>query len=228
MERVVLPAKMRTHVGKGYAKKLRRSGVVPGVIYGPHLGASIPVEVELTALKSIFHALAEGSQIFTLELENGDGEKTREVLIRAAQYDVVRGDLQHLDFYEITRGEIVVAMVTLRLLGEEPVRKKGGVVEQMVRELEVECLPKDIPARIDVDIEDLAIGGSLRVKDISVPGEVKVLTNPEELVVSILSPISDEELERLEEETGVAAEEVELVEKERKEVATEQQEGTQE
>jgi large subunit ribosomal protein L25 len=228
MERVVLAARVRTRVGKGYAKKLRRTGFIPGIIYGPHLSESIPVEVELSALKSVFHALAEGSQIFNLELDDSSQQNAREVLIRAAQYDVVRGDLQHLDFYEITRGEIIVATVGLKLSGETAVRKKGGVVEQMVREVEVECLPKDIPPRIDVDIEDLAIGGSVRVKDLPIPDEVKILTNPEEIVVSIVSPISDEEIERLEEERATGAEEVELIEKERKEEAAEEEEEAEE
>lgn len=221
MERVVLPAKVRTQVGKGYAKKLRRQGLIPGIIYGPHLQESIPVEVELSALKVVAHAVAEGNQIFTLELENGSGERAREVLIRDAQYDVIRGDLQHLDFYAITRGEIIVATVDVKLVGETAVRKKGGVVEQIVREVEVECLPKDIPPRIDVHIEDLAIGTSLRVEDLSIPENVKVLTHPDEVVVSILSPISDEELERLEEERVVGAEEVEVIEPEREEAAGE-------
>jgi len=217
MARLMLKVKKRDKVGKNHTKKLRREGFVPAIIYGPHLEKGIPVKVELPELKRFLSSLSEEDRIFALEFANEDKEKPREVIIKDTQYNWLKGEIEHIDFYEITRGEVISTKVPLRLVGKAPGVKKGGVVEQVVRELEIECLPEDMPAHIDVDLKDLDIGDSLRVKDIKLPRGVKIVTNPEEVVVSVLSPISEEELEKLEEEKGVEAEEVQVIEKERKE-----------
>ncbi len=224
MKKPVLKVKIRNEVGKGYARRLRRKGFVPVILYGPHLENSVPLEVELLELRSFLSSFSGESKIITLQFTDENKNDEREVIIKDRQYNWIKGKLEHLDFYEITRGEIISTKVSLHLVGESAGVKKGGVIEQMVREIEVECLPKDIPPHIDVDLTELEIGDSLRVKDIqSFPG-VKILTNVEEVFVSILSPISEEELEKLEEEIGVVAEEVEVIEKERKEEVGEEEE----
>ena len=225
MEKPVLKVKIRNKVGKGHARRLRKKGFIPVILYGPHLKSSVPLEVELLELRNFLSSLSEKSKIIALQF--ADENDKREVIIKDTQYNWVKGKLEHLDFYEITRGEKISTKVSLHLVGESAGVKKGGVIEQMVREVEVECLPKDIPSHIDVDLKELEIGDSLRVKDIQLPSGVKILTNAEEVFVSILSPISEEELKRLEEEIGVVAEEVEVIEKERKEeVGEEEQEPT--
>lgn len=227
MEKPVLKVKIRNKVGKGHARRLRKKGFVPVILYGPHLKSSVPLEVELLELRNFLSSLSEKGKIITLQFADENENDKREVIIKDTQYNWVKGKLDHLDFYEITRGEKISTKVSLRLVGESAGVKKGGVIEQMVREIEVECLPKDIPSHIDVDLKELEIGDSLRVKDIQLSSGVKVLTNVEEVFVSILSPISEEELKRLEEEIGVVAEEVEVIEKERKEeVGEEEQEPT--
>jgi len=226
MERPELKVKIRDKTGKGYARKLRKKGFIPAVLYGPHLKEGIPLEVEVSNLRSLLSALSEGERIITLELVNKEKDNKKEVIIKDAQQSWLKGRLLHLDFYEIKRGEKISTEVPLRLVGEAPGAKKGGVVEQLVREIEIECLPENIPPHIDIDLKDLNIGDSLRVKDLKLPPNIKVLTNPEEIVVSILSPISEEELEKLEEEKGVVIEEVEVVRKEKKEEVEEKEEGS--
>jgi large subunit ribosomal protein L25 len=225
MEKLELKVKVRDKTGKGYARRLREKGFVPAVLYGPHLKEAVPIEVEISKLRGLLSTLSEGEKIITLELVNKDKDNKKEVIIKDAQQNWLKGELLHIDFYEIKRGEKISTEVPLRLAGEAPGVKKGGVVEQLVRQIEIECLPENIPPHIDIDLKDLDIGDSLRVKDLKLPPTVKVLTNPEEIVVSILSPISEEELEKLEEEKGVVAEEVEVVRKEKKEEVEEKKEG---
>lgn len=206
-----LKVKVRDKRGKGYAKKLRKAGSIPAVLYGPHMEESIPLEVEIRELKSFISTRSEGEQVIALELTNAKEEKEKEAIIKDVQRSLLKGEIQHLDFYEITRGEKISTTVPLNLVGESKGAEAGGVVEQVVRELEIECTPENIPPHIDVPLEELDIGDLLRVKDLGIPPNVKVLTNPEEVVVSVLSPVDEEELERLEEERAVETEEVEVI-----------------
>lgn len=217
MEKTVLKVRFRDNRGKAHAKRLRKRGFVPAVIYGPHLEKNISLEIEASKLHKFLSSISETQRIMTLKIEGKDTEDEKEVIIKDTQYNWMKGKLEHVDFYAITRGELISTRVPLHLVGESPGAKKGGVVEQLVREIEVECFPESIPAHIDIDLKGLEIGNFVRVKDIQIPPGVEVLENLEEIVVSILAPIGEEELERLEEEKGVTAEEVELVEKERKE-----------
>ncbi len=211
-----LKVRIREKTGKGYAKKLRRKGFIPAVLYGPHLEESIPLEIELSEFKDLFSKLSEGGKVITLEIVNADENKEREVILKDVQRSWLKGGLQHVDFYEITRGEKISTTVPLRLVGEAKGAKKGGVVEQLVREIEIECTPEKIPPHIDIPLDDLDIGDSLRVKDLQVPPDIKVVTHPDEVIVSILSPVSEEEIEKLEEEKVMETQEVEVVRKEKK------------
>ena len=174
-------------------------------------------------LRKLISSLSGEERIITLQFPEENEVDGKEVIIKDTQYNWLKGEMNHLDFYEITRGEKISTRVPVRLVGESAGIKKGGVTEQMVREVEVECLPENIPAHIDLDIKELDIGDSVRVKGLQVSPTVKILTNPEEIVLSILSPMSEEELQKLEEEGAVEAEEVEVIEKERKEEKPAQQ-----
>jgi len=224
MARPELPVKIRNKTGKGYAKKLRRKGFIPAVLYGSHLKGGIPLEIEVSKLRELLSTLAEGERIITLKFLNKKKDNEKEAIIKDSQFSWLKGELLHVDFYEIKRGEKISTEVPLRLVGEAPGAKKGGIVEQMVREIEIECLPENIPPHIDVDLKELDIGDSLHVKDLKLPPGIKVLTHPEEVIVTILSPVSEEELEKLEEEKGVVSEEVEVVKKEKKEEVEEKRE----
>lgn len=217
MKKPRLQVKIRDKTGKEYARKLRAQGSIPAILYGPHLEEAIPLEIDMSQLRSFLSTLREGERIITLEIVNREKDNKKEAIIKDTQYSWLKNGLLHIDFYEVKRGEKISTEVPLHLSGEAPGVKKGGVVEQLLREIEIECLPENIPPHIDIDVTSLDIGDSLRVKDLKLPPEIRVLTNPEEIVVSILSPISEEELEKLEEEKGVVAEEVEVVKKEKKE-----------
>jgi large subunit ribosomal protein L25 len=221
MEKRKLKVNLRDRTGKEYVKKLRKNGVLPAVLYGPHLKKSLPLEVDIKELHS-FLSQSDKAKIITLEITDKKTDKQHNVIIKDSQWDLVKGDLQHLDFYAVTRGETVTTTVPISFMGKSQGEKIGGIVEHLVRELEIECLPKDLPSVIEVDITPLGLGDSLSVGDIKVPSNIKVLTHPQESVVSVVSPVREE----VKVEEKEAAEEVEVVGKE-KEIEEAKEEETQ-
>jgi len=220
MEKNMLNVKIRNKTGKEYARKLRERKILPAVLYGPHIKKNLLLEIEMKELKT-FLSIASGKQkIITLNLVNENINKQREVIVKDFQEDRLKGELQHIDFYEITKGEKVTTTVSLSFAGKAEGEKTGGIIEHLLREVEIECLPKDIPQAVEVDITPLEIGDSFYVKDLKISSDIKVVTHPDEKIVSIISPVSEEELEKLEEERKVAAEEVEVIGK--KEVEAEE------
>jgi len=219
MEKRKLKAKLRDRTGKEYVKKLRKDGVLPAVLYGPHLKKSLPLEVDMKELRS-FLSQSDKAKIITLEITDQKTDKQHDVIIKDSQWDLIKGDLQHLDFYAVTRGETVTTTVPISFVGKSQGEKIGGIVEHLVRELDLECLPKDLPSIIEVDITPLGLGDSLSVGDVKVPSGIKVLTHPQEVVVSVVLPLKEE----VKVEEKEAVEEVEVVGKEEEIEETEKEE----
>ena len=219
MEKRKLKVKLRDRTGKEYVKKLRKNGVLPAVLYGPHLKKSLPLEVDMKELRS-FLSQSDKAKIITLEITDQKTDKQHNVIIKDSQWDLIKGDLQHLDFYAVTRGETVTTTVPISFVGKSQGEKIGGIVEHLVRELDLECLPKDLPSIIEVDITPLGLGDSLSVGDVKVPSGIKVLTHPQEVVVSVVLPAKEE----VKVEEKEAVEEVEVVGKEKEIEETEKEE----
>ena len=219
MEKRKLKVKLRDRTGKEYVKKLRKNGVLPAVLYGPHLKKSLPLEVDIKELRS-FLSQSDKAKIITLEITDQKTDKQHNVIIKDSQWDLITGDLQHLDFYAVTRGETVTTTVPISFVGKSQGEKIGGIVEHLVRELDLECLPKDLPSIIEVDITPLGLGDSLSVGDVKVPSGIKVLTHPQEVVVSVVLPAKEE----VKVEEKEAVEEVEVVGKEKEIEETEKEE----
>ena len=219
MEKRKLKVKLRDRTGKEYVKKLRKDGGLPAVLYGPHLKKSLPLEVDMKELRS-FLSQSDKAKIITLEITDQKTDKQHDVIIKDSQWDLIKGDLQHLDFYAVTRGETVTTTVPISFVGKSQGEKIGGIVEHLVRELDLECLPKDLPSIIEVDITPLGLGDSLSVGDVKVPSGIKVLTHPQEVVVSVVLPAKEE----VKVEEKEAVEEVEVVGKEKEIEETEKEE----
>jgi large subunit ribosomal protein L25 len=219
MEKRKLKVKLRDRTGKEYVKKLRKDGVLPAVLYGPHLKKSLPLEVDMKELRS-FLSQSDKAKIITLEITDQKTDKQHDVIIKDSQWDLIKGDLQHLDFYAVTRGETVTTTVPISFVGKSQGEKIGGIVEHLVRELDLECLPKDLPSVIEVDVTPLGLGDSLSVGDVKVPSGIKVLTHPQEVVVSVVLPAKEE----VKVEEKEAVEEVEVVGKEKEIEETEKEE----
>lgn len=183
MAEVTLQGEVRRGTGKGVARKLRAAGRVPGVLYGP--GAdTVPLAVDRKAVTHALHTDAGRNVLINLVVD-GDSHLT---MARELQRDVVRGDLIHVDFLRIRRDVAIQVDVPVHVIGESPGVKEGGVIEHHLWNLRVECLPGNVPERIDADVSHLAIGDALRVGDLGVPAGVTILTPPEETILSVVVP----------------------------------------
>lgn len=200
----VLKIEKRDKTGKGAAKRLRREGKIPVVIYG-HGEEPKSAVVSKNDLKTYLHEHKEE----IIRLGPGRGKN---VIIKDAQYDPVTEELIHIDFMHIHKGESLKASIPLILDGTAVGVKEGGVLEQWVREIEIECLPKNLPDAIRIDISGLKTGESLHIEDLSVEEDVKILLPPDEAIVSIMAPRREEVKVTVEEEVEEEAVEEEAVE----------------
>lgn len=199
-ERPQLSAKPRTATGTRVMGRLRREGFVPGVLYGKAVKAT-PIVVSRHDLVKFLHARAGEHGLATLRLEQdaagGSGGKAveRPVLIKAVQHDPVLGGILHVDFQTIVLTEQIRIKVPLVLNGEPVgVKQESGVLEHFLREIEVECLPAQIPKHIEHDISALKIGDAVHVRDLAVPPGARITSEPESVVASVLAP-KEEKLE---------------------------------
>ena len=177
-----LTATPRTDTGKGAARSLRRDGQIPGVIYG-HAREPQPVVVPTRELERLLGSISAGSTVVELDL----GGKTSKTLIREIQRHPFKKQILHIDFQELVAGESVVVRVPLVFVGTpEGVRLGGGILDQVMHDLEIEVDPSNMPNHIDVDISALAIGHSIHVNEIPLPPGVTVLSD-EDATVCVLS-----------------------------------------
>ena len=184
MSNLVVEAEPRTELGKNANRRLRASGLIPGVIYGRST-ESISVSVNPKKIFSIIHSDTGQNTIFKLELNS----KKLNVLIRDLQVDPVRGHLLHADFQTIAMDETRVFEVPLDPQGEAEGVKEGGILDIVVREIEVECLPTDVPDQIQIDVSDLEIGDALRVSDLTFESDkVSILSSPELVLLTVTPP----------------------------------------
>ncbi len=199
MAEQTLRAEKRDGSGKGVARKLRAAGGVPGVLYGGGMDA-LPLAVDSKDLYHVLHTGAGANVLVDLQV---DGKKHL-VLAREVQRDHIRGRFIHVDFLAIRRDERITIDVPIRVIGEAPGVKTGGVVEHHLWDLHLECLPGDVPEAIEADVSSLELGDGLKVGDIPPPAGVTILTSLDELILSVVTP----QVLRLEEEVPVEGAEV--------------------
>jgi large subunit ribosomal protein L25 len=198
-----LDVKTRSGEGSRAARRLRRSGRVPGVLYG---GGGEPIGFDADA-RELRHALAGAGAVLDLSL---DGKKATPVVLKEAQRDPVRGDTVHVDLLRVNLDVAIHAVVPLELTGgdESPGAKEGGVLEQITRELNVEALPTAIPESIVHPIGEMQIGETILLSALEIPEGVTLLDDLEETVVATLSPprLQNEADEEIESETELVGE----------------------
>lgn len=184
---VTLTAERRTETGKGAARKLRAKGRVPAVIYG-HGREAEPLSISQTEIEKALIGIAAASTVIDLAVEG----KTCRTLIREIQRTAVRREIVHLDFYEIHADEKIKLRVPVHLVGTpDGVRNAGGVLDQVLRDIEIEVLPAYIPEYVDLDVTALTIGKSLHVGDVRVE-HATVLTRLEDTVCTVVPPRTEE------------------------------------
>jgi len=182
----------RSEIGKGNSRRLRSSGSIPAVLYGHNL-PTISVSVPEKEFLQIWHRIAGKQIILDLVLHGGGKEEKRQGFLQEYQIDPLTRRFVHLDFHQVKAAEKIRMSVTVKLTGEAPGVKAGGVVDHVLREIEVEGLPRAIPEIITVDIGRLEIGDSVYVSSLDLGKEVKILVNAEEPIVSVLAPKKVEE-----------------------------------
>jgi large subunit ribosomal protein L25 len=212
MEQKTLDAMSRDQLKKGAAKRLRREGKIPAVVYGHSGTAAITIDAREFSQK--FKRISENT-IIDLHV----GEDNYDVLVKDYQEDILSNRILHIDFYEIERGKTLRTNVPVHTVGSAIGVREGGVLDTMLHTIEVECFPKDIPEYIEMDISGLDIGESIHVGDIEPPENVTFLVPEDYTIVSIIAPRSLEELEALEAEAEEELEEGEAAEMEGEEVA---------
>lgn len=183
--------------GKGVARKLRRAGRVPGVLYGGD-GEAVMVSMEAQEALRLFHSVSVENTVLELDIE-GDGEQA---LVREIQTHPHRSELIHVDFIRIQKGVLIEVQVPIHLEGTpDGVRNEGGLLEHVVHDLPVKCVPANIPEFIEVDVSHLEIGDALRAKDLMLPDDVENLLDPERTICLVAAPrvAEDEVAEELEE-----------------------------
>lgn len=175
---------------------------IPAVVYCKAIG-NIPVEVNVREVEEILTSETGRNTLINLEINGQGQERESKVLIKEVQYDPIRHELIHVDFQQISLTECITTTVPVELTGEPAGVVQGGILQQQLRELEISCLPAEIPEAITVDISGLGLGESPYVRDLPVPAGVKVLSDAEGVVATVVAPAVEQAPERepAEEET---------------------------
>jgi len=210
MQKYSLKCERREKSGSAESRRLRRAGFIPCILYSKDL--NIPIKVRREDILKLAHT--HGLENIIIELSLKDEEKSYPALVKEVQYHPVSDDIIHIDFFKISMEEKIVTKVPIELKGEAVGVKKGGVLEFLLRELEIECLVKDLPEKIEVDISDLDIADSIHVGDLELPENLKVLNEEEEVIVTCAAP---EEMPVEEEVAPEAESEPEVIKEKKKE-----------
>jgi len=184
-----LTIRKRDGAGKAHAKRLRRAGQVPAVLYG---GAQ-PVNAAVTPrdIYRLIHGHEGSTQLLSVRFE--DSGESRMAIIRDLQYDPVSEDLIHVDLQEVAMDRPIQVTVAVHHVGEAAgVKETSGILEMILREVQVSCLPGNIPAVLDADVTGLRIGDVLTVKDLKAPEGVRVLNDPDQAVATVAPPAVEE------------------------------------
>ncbi|MGA2463035.1 MAG: 50S ribosomal protein L25 [Thermodesulfobacteriota bacterium] len=211
MERPVLSAEIREGVGKGKARKLRAKGLIPAIFYSPQ-SQSIPLVIDSKEFVKTLQTEAGENVLIDLNIRKGDQADRKVVMVKDIQIDPLQGTTLHTDFYEVAMNEMVTVEVPIHLVGKPEGIKMGGILEQIRRVIQIQCLPGDIPKRIDVDVSSLKIGDSIHVQDIQTE-KAKILFDTNFTIATVVPPVVEEK-KVVEEVVAEAAEEVEVKEKE--------------
>ncbi len=198
-----IDAELREDRGKNAARRLRRSGRIPAVVYGGG-GSALPIAVDPRQVAPVLYSEAGHTSILTMEVK---GAETARVMLRDWQTEPIHGSLLHLDFVRVTRDTRLRVKVPIHITGEaQGVKVQGGIFEFVLREVEIECLPDEIPEHITVDVTDLTIGRNIRVAHLQVAPNVKVLTDPDRVVAHVVAFKAEEEKPAVEEVEATPAE----------------------
>jgi large subunit ribosomal protein L25 len=190
----ILEATTRETFGKNEARRTRQAGRVPAVVYGASADAgqarvATPIAVHPKALSKILHSESGANTLISLKLAGGDAK----VLIKEYQIDPVTHQILHADFYRVAMDKLLRVTIPVVTKGEpKGVKQQGGILEFIRREIEVECLPGDIPEHVEVDVSELMLHEGVRVRDLAVDPKWKAVSEAELMLVHVIMPKAEE------------------------------------
>ncbi|MEQ9619903.1 MAG: 50S ribosomal protein L25/general stress protein Ctc [Deltaproteobacteria bacterium] len=199
-----LEVKTRKRMGKSGAREIRKEGNIPGILYGKST-EPIPIVVNPAALKEALSTEAGENTLLEIDIKDGSEKTKRLSLLREIQYDFLTSKPIHFDFQALDMNKTITVDVPVHIVGRAKGVKEGGVLEEVMREIPVECLPKDIPNAYEIDVTDLDIGDSIHVSSLKVSDDISILSEDEETIVTVLAPKMEIEIEA--EEAAAEAEE---------------------
>lgn len=186
MEQFEVMATLRTKVGKSAARKTRKGGVVPAVCYGKG-SEPVHIEVPVNQVRKAISTPYKLNTVINLKITSKNGDTIeKKVLVKDVQKDVFGKEILHMDFIEVKEDQPVKIKVPVVLTGKAKGVAEGGILQQLIRELDIRCLPKDIPVAIEHDITDLKMGGAVHVKDLKLPENARVLVDKDRTVAVIV------------------------------------------
>ncbi len=192
MQRPVLTAEIRGEVGKEKAKKLRLKGLIPAIFYGPK-AQTIPLVIDSKELAKALQTEAGENVLIDLDIRKGAQSDRKVVMLKDIQVDPLKRVTLHTDFYEVAMDEMVTVEIPVHLVGKPEGTKMGGILEQVRRVIQVQCLPGDIPKSIDIDVSPLKIGDSIHVQDIHVE-KAKIISDTNFTIATVVPPVVEEKV----------------------------------
>ena len=214
MKKPKLKVELRDNTGKEINKKLRKEGIVPGVLYSPHDKENLILKVKTDELSKLLSAKSHG--LIDLEIDDGKKKISRLAVIKDLQYNTLKMQIVHVDFYGVTLKEKLTLEIDIELVGEPIGVEEGGILQVELRKVEIECLPSQMPESLKADLSNLKVGDHISVRGMKIPEGVEVLTAPDRIVAAVVLPTKIEEVVEEEEEV-VEGEEGEAKEEEKAE-----------
>jgi large subunit ribosomal protein L25 len=205
LELLELTANVRKSTGKGVARTLRRQGKTPAVLYGPKTEPII-LSVDTREFEKLLKKSGSAQTPMNLTIKNGDSIK-KTAMIKELQVHPVTRDFVHVDLYEIAMDQKIQVQIPVEITGKSPGVEEGGALQIIRREIDVLCLPLDIPESFIIDVSEMGIGDSIHVEELSVPEDVEIIADTNFTVITVSSPMAEEVVEEEEEEEDVEGEE---------------------
>lgn len=191
----VIKAYSRNKTGKNVARSLRQKGAIPAVVYG-HNFAPVTLYINDSELAAILKPSGHGTGehvLHKLSVEDRTDIPVKDIMIKEIQRNPVNNRILHVDFYTVQMDEKIIVPVRINVVGKSPGVQRGGILQQILREVEVKCFPSDIPHSFDVDVSSLDIGQSLHIKDMNLPANVELHIDLNAAVVSVIAPTVEKE-----------------------------------
>jgi large subunit ribosomal protein L25 len=204
MSELNIEVQTRDRIGSGASRRLRREGLVPAVVYGGGRD-TVPIQVDRRILLDLLKQAGSENAVLLLKLDGGS--KQRHCMVRELEVDPLTRQILHVDFLRIDMAEKVRVMIAVETVGvPQGVKNEGGILDQVTREVEVECLPGDIPRSVEIDVSELHIGQHLEAGDLTMPKGVELTEDTDKVLVSVAAPRMPEEEEEEAEEMLLEAE----------------------